>query len=810
MTINSTNAYIIDLSNWGITQGIPSKPYTIDNYKMANNNVSGINNALSWAYQNGYDYVVLPKGSYAICYPNPINTQPNMTIDFNYSTLKVIYDSDNRSPYDNTGNPIYKFGGNSIQCTTPQTHIINLILIGDRIDRSWSNSSERSTESTYGVIFGAGAHYSTIRNCNISYYMGDAISLSYSPYNSFSIGKTEFGGLDNTTGAPTTGTTSNTVRSVNFIQFPSGITSFSMIGLGYAPATSIPSGTFNVYFYKTDNSFIMKKVNVRTRDIIQIPKNATQLKLTWEGNGTVDDGLLPNNPPYWAILIKNGVADHVMVENNEIHRCHRGGLTLGTNNALIRNNYFHDTGAPDGMDIDGLPQFPDFTRYAINTEDNVGQNCHIVENIFDNSRIAIALRGEYNEVSSNEFRNCPIGIQLYYQRHITVTKNYFYYSNFQCFNYYNFDRDWIITDNIFNASQMTFAGSGTIATINNNHFHSGSYVSNSVASLSFKNNTFDNSHYTVTETQTLIDGCSFVNGGYIEMYSLVNPFDKIIRCTFNNGSYIRMQNSPQVIIRGSVFNDGYVYYSTQTGTYTLINCTVNNISRPLITNPKPNAYTTTNVLQLKNCNISLGIAPPNWQASHSYKIGDTVIPSKPNGYYYQCFTAGKSGTNEPTWSTIAGSVTVDGTAKWNVYPIAKVPLIYAFYWGELDIENSTINFNLVTNYSSVLADFYGIIKNTLKIRNSTISASPAQASYSVSSPTLVLVDNTFTSFSLTNQPAKVITYDSSEPYIRIPITGNSAPGALPQYIGQVYVDTSAKKIYQAAGTSALSDWIALN
>src|SRR5690242_20134688 len=125
MTINSANVYIIDLSTWGITQGIPSKPYTIDHYTLANNNNSGINNALSWAYQNGYDYVVLPKGSYAICYPNPIKTQPNMTIDFNFSTLKVIYDSDNRSPFDKSGNPVYKFGGDSILCTTPQTHIIN-------------------------------------------------------------------------------------------------------------------------------------------------------------------------------------------------------------------------------------------------------------------------------------------------------------------------------------------------------------------------------------------------------------------------------------------------------------------------------------------------------------------------------------------------------------------------------------------------------------------------------------------------------------------------------------------------------------
>src|SRR5205085_4709243 len=125
----------------------------------------------------------------------------------------------------------------------------------------------------------------------------------------------------------------------------------------------------------------------------------------------------PDNPPYWVLLIQKGLSDDVVVEHNEIHRCHRGGLLFGTNNVTIQHNYFHDLAVPEDTDIDGLPSFTDFTRYSVSTEDNVGHNCKIINNIFDKTRMAVSIRGEFNEVSGNEFRNCTYGVILYSQKH---------------------------------------------------------------------------------------------------------------------------------------------------------------------------------------------------------------------------------------------------------------------------------------------------------------------------------------------------------------------------------------------------------
>jgi hypothetical protein len=42
------------------------------------------------------------------------------------------------------------------------------------------------------------------------------------------------------------------------------------------------------------------------------------------------------------------------------------------------------------------------------------------------------------------------------------------------------------------------------------------------------------------------------------------------------------------------------------------------------------------------------------------------------------------------------------------------------------------------------------------------------------------------------------------------LTGTSAPVSTPTFVGQIFVDTTAKKIYFAAGTTNSSDWIITN
>lgn len=72
----------------------------------------------------------------------------------------------------------------------------------------------------------------------------------------------------------------------------------------------------------------------------------------------------------------------------------------------------------------------------------------------------------------------------------------------------------------------------------------------------------------------------------------------------------------------------------------------------------------------------------SWVSSTSYALNDKVFPTDPttSPFYYECTTAGTSGSTEPTWPS-TGSV-VDGTVEWVyveriVQPITHGPLIPA-------------------------------------------------------------------------------------------------------------------------------------
>ena len=60
---------------------------------------------------------------------------------------------------------------------------------------------------------------------------------------------------------------------------------------------------------------------------------------------------------------------------------------------------------------------------------------------------------------------------------------------------------------------------------------------------------------------------------------------------------------------------------------------------------------------------------PQWAASTAYNAGDKIMPSTSNGFFYECTTAGTSGTTEPTWPTTNGATVTDGTVVWTARQI---------------------------------------------------------------------------------------------------------------------------------------------
>lgn len=53
-----------------------------------------------------------------------------------------------------------------------------------------------------------------------------------------------------------------------------------------------------------------------------------------------------------------------------------------------------------------------------------------------------------------------------------------------------------------------------------------------------------------------------------------------------------------------------------------------------------------------------------WTASTAYTIGNKVLPTTNNGYYYECSDAGTSHTTEPTWPTTEFNSVADNTCRW--------------------------------------------------------------------------------------------------------------------------------------------------
>lgn len=52
----------------------------------------------------------------------------------------------------------------------------------------------------------------------------------------------------------------------------------------------------------------------------------------------------------------------------------------------------------------------------------------------------------------------------------------------------------------------------------------------------------------------------------------------------------------------------------------------------------------------------------DWLVDTEYELGDIAVPTTPNGYYYECTTAGTShAATEPTWGTTVGETTADAS-----------------------------------------------------------------------------------------------------------------------------------------------------
>ena len=71
---------------------------------------------------------------------------------------------------------------------------------------------------------------------------------------------------------------------------------------------------------------------------------------------------------------------------------------------------------------------------------------------------------------------------------------------------------------------------------------------------------------------------------------------------------------------------------------------------------------------IQDCYVGLRLiradVKSDWIASIAYDVGDYVLPTEENGYYYKATVAGTASSTEPTWPLTEGATVVDGDVTW--------------------------------------------------------------------------------------------------------------------------------------------------
>ena len=424
------NLYRVELSLFNITPGIPGKPYTIDDYNIAQQNIVGINNAISYASLNNYDGIILPQNFYSLCYvANEYGDDKyqrhiyidknNFTVDFNDSTFKVIYCSEGGNPFtpDVTYEPVKSADATIfVICDCKNSVMKNCTIIGDKIDRSFTEQAEKAVEKTYGIHVGSNCMDIKVLNIDSSLFMGDSITsgpgfgTNATIESAYSMEWTN-SELDSSGNL----IASETYMCSHYIPLDTSNEYFFMHGVGYSQGiTLLKKKYFWVAYYGVNKNFLRKELYYVLKPI-PIYKDCKYIILQIEETEY-------DSTTWWNMTLKYGVyGENILISNCYIHHNHRGGISGGVNSFNIIGNRFYKNGASYDDD-NNLPGFEQangslyMTRYSINMEDSQAWDLNIHDNTYYGSRIGIAARGMSSCIKNENLLECDFGIVLYSMR----------------------------------------------------------------------------------------------------------------------------------------------------------------------------------------------------------------------------------------------------------------------------------------------------------------------------------------------------------------------------------------------------------
>ena len=370
--IKFLSAKEIDLVKW---DDFKKPPYTTQEYEQAYNNGLNLVAAMKSANDAGYSKVVLDRGKYPFCYSNLlgsslINIMQNSAhakidglkdfeFDGNGSTMFVIFDSNNRNPYDkSTTMQPYELRGAvfGLQNNT-NLSIYGFDLVGDQYMRSWV-AGEQNTEQTYGVFMG-------VNNINTKIdiigrgFRGDAVSGSPRGVSINSLDNNwSSGGVDLTTGAEIVKAGSYRSPRIDLQGKTIYRNAVQIYTTGVLRAAEFRNDLLGVFFYDASSVFISTE-KARQCDFIYLPVNCRYIQFV-----AYEDERTDATVGYGTyIQLVTGSSDTAEVKG-EFYANHRGAVSNLCNNTTVDAN-IHDNGTRKY----GFPDYGDPTRYGVNFED---------------------------------------------------------------------------------------------------------------------------------------------------------------------------------------------------------------------------------------------------------------------------------------------------------------------------------------------------------------------------------------------------------------------------------------------------------
>ncbi|RKD26044.1 hypothetical protein BEP19_02210 [Ammoniphilus oxalaticus] len=323
--------YELDLKEWNVyNDGTHPEETT-----------KGINRALVWAKEQGYDTLKLPAGTFLISKGDGTYQNRADSLITLISDMTLLLDDDTVLQKETNGYDQY-----SLIHVSPLVDNVTIkggTLIGDRDTHDYT-TIRNTHEWGHGINIVGGRNI-TVDGVNIQKFSGDGVYIGGSTMpGSYPITASglEVGGIDSN-GKPIN--ESGKIRTKELRDF-SNITHERHKIVNIWLAEGLNSKNFEVFYYDANGNFLSKDIGrVYTKYSIA-PKEADTYKIVFNAANT-------SKVKMTMMSIEN--AKDVRIVNNDIGHNRRQGITAGGEDIQILNNNIHDTTgvAPQsGIDIE--------------------------------------------------------------------------------------------------------------------------------------------------------------------------------------------------------------------------------------------------------------------------------------------------------------------------------------------------------------------------------------------------------------------------------------------------------------------------